>query len=140
MSLRTLHFALDQQLEVGGWAQSMFLFGCVRVCAVGLFRMCAASCTLHGLQSARHLPMALLCVLASLFHPSCLPSCAHLICLAAYTTGLINATFGNVVEIMLSIAALTKGLYDVVAYSLIGSILSNLLLVLGMITDACQMN
>jgi Ca2+:H+ antiporter len=35
------------------------------------------------------------------------------------------------VEIILSIAALTKGLYTVVAASLVGSILSNLLLVLG---------
>ena len=46
--------------------------------------------------------------------------------------GLLNATFGNVVEMILSIAALMKGLYTVVATSLIGSILSNLLLVLGM--------
>ena len=45
--------------------------------------------------------------------------------------GLLNATFGNVVELVLSIAALSKGLYTVVAMSLIGSILSNLLLVLG---------
>lgn len=45
--------------------------------------------------------------------------------------GLLNATFGNIVELILSIAALTKGLYAVVATSLIGSILSNLLLVLG---------
>ena len=46
--------------------------------------------------------------------------------------GLLNATFGNVVELILSIVALTKGLYTVVASSLVGSILSNLLLVLGM--------
>ena len=45
--------------------------------------------------------------------------------------GLLNATFGNVVELILSIVALTKELYTVVAASLIGSILSNLLLVLG---------
>ena len=31
--------------------------------------------------------------------------------------GLLNATFGNVVELILSIAALTKGLYTVVAMS-----------------------
>ena len=47
--------------------------------------------------------------------------------------GLLNATFGNVVELILSIVALTKGLYTVVAASLIGSILSNLLLVLGVL-------
>jgi Ca2+:H+ antiporter len=45
--------------------------------------------------------------------------------------GLLNATFGNVVELILSVAALSKGLYTVVAMSLIGSILSNLLLVMG---------
>ncbi|KAK9819368.1 hypothetical protein WJX81_004642 [Elliptochloris bilobata] len=45
--------------------------------------------------------------------------------------GLLNATFGNVVELILSIAALTKGLFTVVAMSLLGSVLSNLLLVLG---------
>jgi len=46
--------------------------------------------------------------------------------------GLLNATFGNVVEIILSIAALQQNLYEVVSSSLLGSILSNLLLVLGM--------
>jgi Ca2+:H+ antiporter len=45
--------------------------------------------------------------------------------------GLINATFGNVVEMILSIALLMKGLTEVVSTSLIGSILSNLLLVIG---------
>ena len=45
--------------------------------------------------------------------------------------GRQNATFGNVVELILSIAALTKGLFTVVAMSLLGSVLSNLLLVLG---------
>lgn len=45
--------------------------------------------------------------------------------------GLLNATFGNVVEMILSIAALQQGLYTVVSSSLLGSILSNLLLVLG---------
>lgn len=47
------------------------------------------------------------------------------------TGGLLNATFGNVVEMILGFAALSQGLMDVVAASLIGSILSNLLLVMG---------
>lgn len=34
--------------------------------------------------------------------------------------GLLNATFGNVVEIILAVAALEKGLYTVVATSLLG--------------------
>lgn len=46
--------------------------------------------------------------------------------------GLLNASFGNIVEIILSISALRKGLYQVVATSLLGSVLSNMLLVLGM--------
>lgn len=44
---------------------------------------------------------------------------------------LLAATFGNVTEIVLSLAALNRGLFDVVADSLLGSILSNMLLVLG---------
>ena len=53
--------------------------------------------------------------------------------------GLLNATFGNIVEVIVSIAALEKGLYTVVATSLIGSVLSNLLLVLGgFITCLCM--
>lgn len=46
--------------------------------------------------------------------------------------GLLNATFGNAVELILSIAALQKGLISVVQGSLLGSILSNLLLVMGL--------
>ncbi|KAJ3231466.1 hypothetical protein HDU81_003736 [Chytriomyces hyalinus] len=45
--------------------------------------------------------------------------------------GLLNATFGNAVELILSVFALREGLLDVVKASIIGSILSNLLLVLG---------
>jgi len=46
--------------------------------------------------------------------------------------GLLNATFGNAVEMIVAILALVKGEITVVQTSLIGSILSNLLLVLGM--------
>ncbi|KAI0132998.1 Ca2+ transporter [Xylariales sp. AK1849] len=46
--------------------------------------------------------------------------------------GLINATFGNAVELIVAVIALIKGEVEVVQTSLIGSILSNLLLVLGM--------
>lgn len=45
--------------------------------------------------------------------------------------GLINATFGNAVELIVAIIALIKGEIVVVQTSLIGSILSNLLLVMG---------
>jgi Ca2+:H+ antiporter len=45
--------------------------------------------------------------------------------------GLLNATFGNAAELIIAIAALQKGLYSVVKASLTGSIIGNILLVLG---------
>ena len=45
--------------------------------------------------------------------------------------GLLNATFGNAAELIISIFALTHGLFIVVRTALIGSILGQLLLVLG---------
>jgi len=45
--------------------------------------------------------------------------------------GLLNATFGNATEVIVGIVALSKGLFRVVQLSLLGSVLSNLLLVLG---------
>jgi len=44
---------------------------------------------------------------------------------------LLNSSFGNVVEIILSISAIRAGLVKVVQAALLGSILMNLLLVLG---------
>ncbi|TVY33572.1 Vacuolar calcium ion transporter [Lachnellula subtilissima] len=46
--------------------------------------------------------------------------------------GLLNASFGNAVEIIVAVIALAKDNITVVQTSLIGSMLSNLLLVLGM--------
>lgn len=46
--------------------------------------------------------------------------------------GLLNASFGNAVELIVAIIALVKGEIIIVQTSLIGSILSNLLLVMGM--------
>ncbi|KAK4251576.1 Sodium/calcium exchanger protein-domain-containing protein [Corynascus novoguineensis] len=46
--------------------------------------------------------------------------------------GLLNATFGNAVELIIAIIALVHDEVVIVQTSLIGSILSNLLLVLGM--------
>jgi Ca2+:H+ antiporter len=45
--------------------------------------------------------------------------------------GLLNATFGNAAELIIAIAALRSGLYDVVKASIAGSIVGNILLVLG---------
>ena len=45
--------------------------------------------------------------------------------------GLLNATFGNACELIIAIAALRAGLIDVVKASITGSIIGNILLVLG---------
>ncbi|KAI5662122.1 hypothetical protein M9H77_21445 [Catharanthus roseus] len=45
--------------------------------------------------------------------------------------GLLNATFGNATELIISMYALRNGMIRVVQQSLLGSILSNMLLVLG---------
>lgn len=46
--------------------------------------------------------------------------------------GLLNATFGNAAELIITIFALRAGLYEVVKASITGSIIGNLLLVLGL--------
>jgi Ca2+:H+ antiporter len=45
--------------------------------------------------------------------------------------GLLNATFGNVTELIVAFFALRRGMLRIVQVSLLGSILSNMLLVLG---------
>src|SRR5437868_5564344 len=45
--------------------------------------------------------------------------------------GLLNATFGNAAEIIIGLSALAAGLPEVVRASLAGSIIGNVLLVLG---------
>src|SRR3954466_3018239 len=45
--------------------------------------------------------------------------------------GLLNVTFGNAPEIIIALFALGAGLHEVVKASLIGSVLGNILLVLG---------
>ncbi len=55
--------------------------------------------------------------------------------LAAHTGpavgGLLNATFGNATELLIGLFALNAGLFEVVKASITGSIIGNLLLVLG---------
>src|SRR3954447_18913234 len=45
--------------------------------------------------------------------------------------GLLNATFGNAAELIIALLALSKGLVGVVKASITGSIIGNVLLVLG---------
>ncbi len=45
--------------------------------------------------------------------------------------GLLNVTFGNAPELIIALFALGRGLHEVVKASLVGSILGNILLVLG---------
>lgn len=46
--------------------------------------------------------------------------------------GLLNATLGNAAELIITIFAIQKGLYELVRASITGSILGNLLLILGL--------
>lgn len=46
--------------------------------------------------------------------------------------GLLNATFGNAAELIIAIFALQAGLYEIVKASIAGSIIGNILLVLGL--------
>ncbi len=56
--------------------------------------------------------------------------------LATYTGdaigGLLNATFGNLPELIIAVVALKAGLYTMVLASIVGAILANLLLALGL--------
>src|SRR5216110_1313809 len=45
--------------------------------------------------------------------------------------GLLNATFGNAPELIIALVALRAGYFDMVRASLVGAILANLLLALG---------
>lgn len=46
--------------------------------------------------------------------------------------GLLNATFGNAAELIIALMALRRGLFDIVKASITGSIIGNVLLVLGL--------
>ena len=46
--------------------------------------------------------------------------------------GFLNATFGNATEIIIGIMGLKAGLFDVVKSSIVGSVMGNILLVLGL--------
>ena len=46
--------------------------------------------------------------------------------------GLLNATFGNATELVIALVALNAGLVDIVKASITGSIIGNLLLVMGL--------
>ena len=52
--------------------------------------------------------------------------------LGAGAGALLNATFGNAAELIIAVMALSKGLSSVVKASIAGSIIGNILLVLGL--------
>ncbi|KAK8971539.1 Vacuolar cation/proton exchanger 1a [Platanthera guangdongensis] len=75
---------------------------------------------------------AILAFWAYIFTTSCLHIYDFIITFDVSTvSGLLNATCGNAPELIIAIFALQKGCIDLVKFSLVGSILSNLLLVLG---------
>jgi Ca2+:H+ antiporter len=46
--------------------------------------------------------------------------------------GLMNASFGNAAELIIAFVAINKGMYDVVKASITGSIIGNILLIMGL--------
>ena len=54
--------------------------------------------------------------------------------------GFLNATFGNATELIIAFFALREGLFEVVKASIVGSVIGNILLVLGlsMILGGCK--
>lgn len=101
------------------------------------FWMMAAGVPLSVAGSLLHWPQVLLFIIY----------CLTIIALASYMGrateslaiiagsrigGLLNATFGNAVELIISIFALREGLIGIVLASLTGSVLGNLLLVAGL--------
>src|SRR5918912_2771348 len=52
--------------------------------------------------------------------------------LGAHFGGLLNATFGNAAELIITLLALRQGLFTLVKASITGSIVGNTLLVLGL--------
>ncbi|MCB2298754.1 calcium/proton exchanger [Clostridium tagluense] len=54
--------------------------------------------------------------------------------------GFLNATFGNATELIIAFFALKEGLFEVVKASIVGSVIGNILLVLGasMILGGCK--
>ena len=54
--------------------------------------------------------------------------------------GLLNATFGNAAELIIALVALRAGLVDLVKASITGSILGNLLLIMGLAIVAGGLN
>src|SRR3979411_2003512 len=54
------------------------------------------------------------------------------ICIGPRLGGLLNATFGNLTELIVGVLLIAAGDFEVVKASLIGSIVGNLLLVLGL--------
>ena len=56
----------------------------------------------------------------------------HCCCCRPFTGGLLNATFGNAAELIIALIALKAGLVEVVKSKITGSIIGNLLLVMGL--------
>ncbi|MCO4851636.1 calcium/proton exchanger [Bacillus vallismortis] len=101
------------------------------------FMLVAAGVPLSVIGSLMHWPSVILFALY----------CVTIIALASYMGrateslsiiagprigGLLNATFGNAVELIISLFALKEGLIGIVLASLTGSVLGNLLLVAGL--------
>src|SRR5690349_23319616 len=100
---------------------------------LGLLLICVPATMVLALAEADHLMVFLsaaiaIVPLAGLLGRATEHLTAHV---GAGVGGLLNASLGNAAELIIALAALREGLHDVDKASLTGSILGNILLVLG---------
>lgn len=120
--------------EEGQFKKNLLAVGGIILAPLNLLLICSPLGIYAGMQQWGPLLVFLFNFLAIIPLAGCLGASTE--ALAMHTGqmlgGLLNATFGNAVEMIVTINAIRAGLITVVQDSLIGSILSNLLLVLGM--------
>src|SRR3989338_4662916 len=147
--------ALTRSSVISSAARDLHLPAVDFSCRSGHHRppMAASKSKLLSFENARNLLLVFVPVAAALHHWGASPvavfvtSCIAIVPLAGLMGkatehlaekmgegigGLLNATFGNAAELIIAVMALRAGLHDVVKASLTGSIIGNVLLVLGL--------
>lgn len=92
------------------------------------------ACGLQAVESCRGLPVFAACALSIIGLVTLVTRSTESIATysGAVVGGLLNATFGNVAELVIAVLALRAGMLEVVRASITGSILGNVLFVSGL--------
>ncbi|MDO3409358.1 calcium/proton exchanger [Saccharibacillus sp. CPCC 101409] len=97
---------------------------------IGTFALSAAGHLLHWNSTLEFVLSALSVIFVAGFLGRATESVAHYA--GQRLGGFLNATFGNAAELIIAVLLVKEGLFDMVKASLTGSIIGNLLLVLGL--------